>query len=87
MLHEILLKTIMFASVADFLLHGEECRKFGRYIINLGERTLEIKRLIIFYLCFTLALDNHIVHGHTILHALPHSDQVRAGYLTIANRC
>jgi hypothetical protein len=43
MLHEILLKANMFVSIADFLLHGEECRKFGKHIINLGERTLEIK--------------------------------------------
>jgi hypothetical protein len=29
MIHEILLKMTMFLFVADFLLHGEECRKFS----------------------------------------------------------
>jgi hypothetical protein len=33
---------------------------------------LEIKWLVIFHICFTPALDNYVVHDHTIVHALPH---------------
>jgi hypothetical protein len=77
---------IMFVSVADFLLHGEEYRKFGRHFINLGERTFKIKRLVIFHMFFTLTLDNHVVHGHKIVHVLPHLRLRPSKSLTLANR-
>jgi hypothetical protein len=41
-------------------------------LINLGKRTLEIKRLVIFNQFFMLTLNIHVVHDHITVHALLH---------------